>query len=139
MKNEGESLAASARTFNEYVHENQQLREQLSAEREKRIETEGEWGHCEARCIKLTEQLDAERVQWSKQIEDMAQEVAELRQQNKTFRAAQKACEDCDGPTMAEVQQLREQLAALADALHFYRNHDDNGQTATDALRKIGK
>jgi hypothetical protein len=31
------------------------------------------------------------------------------------------------------------QLAALADALHFYRNHDDNGQTATDALRKIGK
>ena len=36
----------------------------------------------------------------------------ELTEQNKTFRAAQKACEDCDGPTMAEVQQLREQLAA---------------------------
>ena len=34
---------------------------------------------------------------------------------------------------------INAEIAMLADALHFYRNHDDNGQTATDALRKIGK
>lgn len=42
---------------------------------------------------------------------------------------------DCQKELIAE----REKVKMLADALHFYRNHDDNGQTATDALRKIGK
>jgi len=36
----------------------------------------------------------------------------ELRAENATLRAAQKACEACDEPTAFEVRQLRDQLAA---------------------------
>lgn len=36
--------------------------------------------------------------------------VAELEAENKTFRNAQKACEDCDGPTMARVAELEAAL-----------------------------
>jgi hypothetical protein len=37
-----------------------------------------------------------------------------------------------------ELEAERRKVRLLANALHFYRNHDDNGQTATDALRKAG-
>lgn len=40
-------------------------------------------------------------------------ENASLRQQNEIFRSAQKACEDCDAPTMSEVQALRADKARL--------------------------
>jgi hypothetical protein len=39
-------------------------------------------------------------------------QVAQLKEQNVTFRAAQKACEDCDAPTMADVAAMRADLAA---------------------------
>jgi len=39
-------------------------------------------------------------------------ELAALRSENATLRAAQKACEACDEPTAFEVRQLRAELAA---------------------------
>jgi chromosome segregation ATPase len=39
--------------------------------------------------------------------------VESLRAENATFRAAQKACEDCDAPTVAEVESLRARIAEL--------------------------
>ena len=43
----------------------------------------------------------------------MTAERDQLRTENATFRAAQKACEACDEPTAFEVRQLRAQLHAL--------------------------
>jgi hypothetical protein len=42
----------------------------------------------------------------------LKRENNQLRAENETFRNAQKACEDCDGLTMAELKQLRAKLAA---------------------------
>ena len=39
--------------------------------------------------------------------------IAELEAENKSFRAAQKACETCDAPTMAKVETLKELLADI--------------------------
>lgn len=39
-----------------------------------------------------------------------------LELENVTFRNAQKACEDCDAPTLAETKQLRADNAALREA-----------------------
>jgi len=39
-------------------------------------------------------------------------ELAALRSENATLRAAQKSCEDCDAPTAFEVRKLRAELAA---------------------------
>jgi hypothetical protein len=50
----------------------------------------------------------------------------ELECENATFRAAQKACDDCDAPTMAEVAALRKQvelLTAERDGARAERNH----------------
>jgi PHD/YefM family antitoxin component YafN of YafNO toxin-antitoxin module len=85
----------------ETAHSITALEKQLAAERERSKELSEDLEHYSEVIDKREQQLAAER-----------EKVAELEQQNKTFRAAQKACEDCDGPTMAEVQQLREQLAA---------------------------
>jgi hypothetical protein len=59
--------------------------------------------------------------------------------ENKTFRAAQKACEDCDGPTMAEVQQFRQQLAAEKDLSNKAMSllADAELQLAADREREI--
>lgn len=43
-------------------------------------------------------------------------EVRRLREENKTFRAAQKACEDCDAPTVAQVAALRQSHARMLAA-----------------------
>ena len=40
-----------------------------------------------------------------------------LERENQTLRAAQKACEDCDAPTMAEIAALRERVRVLEAAL----------------------
>lgn len=40
-------------------------------------------------------------------------ELRKLREENQIFRAAQKACADCDAPTMAEVAALREDKTDL--------------------------
>ena len=40
-------------------------------------------------------------------------EIEKLRAENETLRNAQKACEDCDGPTLEEVKQLRAENAEL--------------------------
>jgi hypothetical protein len=45
-------------------------------------------------------------------------QVAQLKEQNVTFRAAQKACEDCDAPTMADVAAMRADLAAARALLN---------------------
>jgi hypothetical protein len=69
---------------------------------------------------------------------DLAAVNAELRKENETFRAAQKACEDCDAPTMAEVRELRaakdaaearlEEAVKALDLVYggiFWRKHHD--------------
>lgn len=45
-------------------------------------------------------------------------EVKRLRDENKTFRAAQKSCEDCDAPTAAQVEALRQSHARLLAAIN---------------------
>ena len=42
-----------------------------------------------------------------------AKERAALRAENATFRAAQKACEDCDAPTKEETDKLRAENSSL--------------------------
>lgn len=43
----------------------------------------------------------------------LLEELAALRTENATFRAAQKACEHCDAITMEEVKALRQRIAEL--------------------------
>jgi excinuclease UvrABC ATPase subunit len=42
--------------------------------------------------------------------------IAELEAENVTFRNAQKACETCDGPTIAEFKELKTLLDEILDA-----------------------
>lgn len=52
--------------------------------------------------------------QWAKANPDAAaRRIRELERQNATFREAQKACDECDAPTMLEVKALREDKARL--------------------------
>lgn len=44
-------------------------------------------------------------------------ELAALKEENQTFRNAQKACDDCDAPTMKEVAALKEQALEAGDKL----------------------
>lgn len=48
--------------------------------------------------------------------------VSELESQNVTFRNAQKACEDCDGATVAEVINLRARVSELERELEALRS-----------------
>jgi hypothetical protein len=48
-------------------------------------------------------------------------ELAALRAENATLRAAQKACEACDEPTAFEVRQLRAELTAEREKSERYR------------------
>jgi polyhydroxyalkanoate synthesis regulator phasin len=61
--------------------------------------------------------------------------IADLEAQNHTFRNAQKACEDCDGPTMAEVKQLRERIAELETGLSLIgRALEDHDKLISELL-----
>jgi CRISPR/Cas system-associated endoribonuclease Cas2 len=44
---------------------------------------------------------------------DQSARIAELEEQNKTLRNAQKSCYECDGPTMERVRELEAQVATL--------------------------
>lgn len=61
----------------------------------------------------------------------IAAELEEERKLNQTFRSAQKACEDCDAPTMEEVKQLRQVVDELAH--HLSTHWSDNGFEPTQA------
>jgi chromosome segregation ATPase len=58
-------------------------------------ETDAAWADKSRNILALARKLERER--------------DELREQNRVFRAAQKACEDCDAATNAEVQVMRAQ------------------------------
>jgi len=65
-------------------------------------------------------------------IDRLTAERDRLLAENETLRNAQKACDTCDGSTMAEVRRLRE---ALESALHCvetlrndYRMHPDSDE-----------
>jgi hypothetical protein len=70
----------------------------------------------QALSVRLNEERDDERLKkkvWFAMSQELRAEVERLRScaENLTFRNAQKACETCDGPTIAEVNQLRAELA----------------------------
>ena len=60
---------------------------------------------------KIYQDMLAARPQPPALAQDDAGLVERLSQQNKTLRAAQKACADCDGPTMEKVAELTAKLA----------------------------
>lgn len=55
----------------------------------------------------------------------MVGECAALEAQNKTLRAAQKACEDCDAPTMEQVREMRELLAKARVVAEWHAGDGD--------------
>jgi DNA repair exonuclease SbcCD ATPase subunit len=61
----------------------------------------------------LTREVDAAH-------EKAEAEVERLTAENKTFRAAQKACETCDAPTMAAVAEMRNESAMIAQGIRHY-------------------
>lgn len=58
-------------------------------------------------------QIELEATCNAEELRQVKAENAELRQQNEIFRSAQKACEDCDASTMADVQALRADRSRL--------------------------
>jgi chromosome segregation ATPase len=44
-------------------------------------------------------------------IDEAADRLEELEMKNKTFRAAQKACEDCDAPRVDRIDELEREIA----------------------------
>ena len=58
-----------------------------------------------------------------------AEFARQLERENQTFRAAQKACEDCDAPRVDRIAELERELAAASDQLAA--NHE--------ATRLMGK
>ena len=58
------------------------------------------------------------------------EELGSLRAENSTLRNAQKACETCDAPTLAETKALRAEVAALQKALAEERANTDELRTA---------
>lgn len=46
-------------------------------------------------------------------LDEKVARIIELEEQNRIFRAAQKACEGCDGPTVEELAKLRADMARL--------------------------
>jgi hypothetical protein len=87
-------------------------------------------------------------------IAEMTDLSRQLERENKTFRAAQKACEDCDAPRVDRIAELERELAAeraladrLAESIEWYRLNvgdcnkgGDDGALARDSLAKdIGR
>ena len=60
----------------------------------------------------IAKTMSAEREHNANVAQAMTAERDQLRAENATLRAAQKACEACDEPTAFEVRQLRADLAA---------------------------
>lgn len=67
----------------------------------------------------MTQQSDTPEY-FNASIARLERERDEAMWQNQTFRNAQKACEDCDAPTMEEVKQLRKVADELAHELHGF-------------------
>lgn len=81
---------------------------------------------------KLERERDEARLAYKHAVEAenrIYKERDELREQNQTLRNAQKACEDCDAPTMDEVKQLRKVADELVYALSLFHDgkerHED--------------
>lgn len=86
------------------------------------------WNHAR----KLERERDEARLAYKHAVESenrIYKERDELREQNQTLRNAQKACEDCDAPTMDEVKQLRKVADELVYALSLFHDgkerHED--------------
>jgi hypothetical protein len=52
-------------------------------------------------------------------ISEMTGLSRQLERENKTFRAAQKACEDCDAPRVDRIAELERELAESTESLAF--------------------
>ena len=89
---------------------------------------EDEWAKAKAEIERLNSELLAERLANIGKVHpcndstaaNLASALADnerLREENKTFRAAQKACEHCDAPTVAEIERL---LGLLDEACRWH-------------------
>lgn len=54
---------------------------------------------------------------WDAAAEQMRQHARQLERENQTFRAAQKACEDCDAPRVDRIAELESDLATWESEL----------------------
>jgi hypothetical protein len=63
-------------------------------------------------------------------LDEAADRLEELEMKNKTFRAAQKACEDCDAPRVDRIDDLERELE---------QERHDRKQANLDALRAFGE
>jgi chromosome segregation ATPase len=70
-------------------------------------------------------------------VERLERENAELKAQNVTFRNAQKACEDCDAPTMEELTKLRAELANICKVVENAQVSCPNGCGTVTELRYV--
>ena len=63
----------------------------------------------------------------------LERERDQLRKDNQTLRNAQKACEDCDAPTMEEVKHLRKVADAVGKLQAVRQNEDTVFQDLNEA------
>jgi len=71
---------------------------------------------------------------WDAAAEQMAQHARQLERENRTFRAAQKACEECDAPRVDKIGELERELAEARKQLADLREgFDAEGRTAAEA------
>ena len=61
--------------------------------------------------------------------------LRDLEDQNKTFRAAQKACEACDGPTLEYTRTLEAERNAAQAGNRIWRDRRDEALTRAEALQ----
>src|SRR5688572_15674473 len=68
---------------------------------------------------RLAEVEDMER-QASDHCVRLKERIAQLEAENQTFRNAQKACEDCDAPTMERIAELEKALEPFAAVANMF-------------------
>ena len=61
---------------------------------------------------------------------EMSKFARELELENQTFRAAQKACEDCDAPRVDRIEELERELE---------QERQDRKQADVDTIRALGE
>lgn len=89
-----------------------------------------------------TETVIFRMTDWSRdKILELQSENAKLKDENRTFRNASKACEDCDAFTMGEHRQLKEMLERMAEALKFFSDTNNyvyaTGMSPADKTPKV--
>ena len=68
-------------------------------------------------------------------IDEAADRLEELELKNQTFRAAQKACEDCDAPRVDRIAELERELLALYKTADKLEDDKESNARLCESLR----